>query len=314
LASSNFSFLVGGHLYGSSKLANTYPGATLLSSIDSINNTQASFLISLGDLFQNIKKDIPNYQKSLLTKLKMPIYNSVGNHDIDYAGTYFKQFGSTYFSWQFKGCLFIVLDTELANGSITKEQLAFFKSALNQAKHNFVHSIFIASHRPVWTQSDDQFQNIFKGNTSAIFKNNYKTEILPLLINLDKPIYWLSGSLGTAKSPFFYHQQAPNLYYIQTAIRDWTNDGILKVNIQEKEILFNTISLTGQQLSPLQDYNLSYWEKDSSRAPEWNYKMQIYQIKVMVLHRFFWYGVSMGLFLFFSLNWIFLKKGFGNSK
>ena len=78
----NFSFIVTGHLHGSSTNMSGYPANTLLMNLDRLNNSESTFIIALGDVFMDVKNDRDNYQWSLFDRLKIPLFNAVGNHDL----------------------------------------------------------------------------------------------------------------------------------------------------------------------------------------------------------------------------------------
>src|SRR5688500_16545784 len=75
----SYSFIVSGHFYGDGTNKTGYPANTLLANLDHINESDACMLICLGDLFMDIKNEIPNYQMSLFDKLEIPLFNAVGN-------------------------------------------------------------------------------------------------------------------------------------------------------------------------------------------------------------------------------------------
>ncbi|MFT5822951.1 MAG: hypothetical protein ACI8ZM_004208, partial [Crocinitomix sp.] len=64
--------------------------------------------------------------------------------------------------------------------------------------------------------------------------------------------------------------------------------------------------LTGEKLEPLNYYNVEYWQTEVGTEP-FNWKMIPYYIELMLIHRFFWYGVGLTSFGFFILIW-FVKR------
>jgi len=99
---SDYSFIVSGHFHGQSNNGSTFPAATVLSSIDTLNNIQPAFLMSLGDLFLDVDDVyLDHYKSSLFSKIKFPLFNTVGNHDISNGNRYEKEYGKTFFSFVF---------------------------------------------------------------------------------------------------------------------------------------------------------------------------------------------------------------------
>ncbi|HLP10549.1 MAG TPA: metallophosphoesterase [Flavobacteriales bacterium] len=301
--SSVYSFFVSGHWHGSSTSQSGYPAATVLANVDLINKSEAGFIMSTGDLFLDITKNIPNYKKSLFDKLQKPIFNAVGNHDLS-AGVYEKQFGSTWYMFKSQNELFIVLNTEKNDGSIKGDQLTFLKETLKKYP---LKNIFIFSHRPVWSEGNPDLENIFQENTQSDFGNNFHSEILPLLkkYSSNQHVYWFSGSLGgNAPASFFYYKDENNITYIQSAIRDLPRDGLLKVNVANGKVSFETISLTDQKMPKLEECGLNLWKNPPSES--FNYRLVPLYTKQMFFHRYFWYGV--GFTLSFVFLFIFIRK------
>lgn len=313
----DFSFLVSGHFHGASTNVSSFPASTILAGLDTINGSGASFLISLGDLFLDVDSSyIQHYRKSFFSKLKLPLYNVVGNHDLANGNMYDKLFGRSYFSFQRGKVSFILLNTEMDDGSITAEQFVFFKKALDDAQMAHCKSIVVCSHRPVWAEQDPRYQGLFEGNTrSAIGKNNFQTEIAPLLSALPKSltIYWISGSMAGGPSSFFYDQHPDShIRFLQTAIRDTPRDAILKVNVNSGLLHFSGVSLTGQQLNPIESYSLDYWKTTKSPESQFNYRLVPMYLKQILMHAYFWVGALFGGLLMFIL--FKLRKRFSSKK
>jgi hypothetical protein len=310
--STDYSFIVSGHFHGASTNISTFPAASLQANIDTLNALKPSFLISLGDLFLDVNETyIQHYQKSLFNKLKMPLFNAVGNHDL--AGDlYEKQFGKTFFSFIRKSELYIVLNTELNDGSIKNEQFQFFKNAINSVSSEQIKNIFIFSHRPVWAEQIPKYKGLFSDNTrSAIGSNNFSEEIKPLLqtVSKSKHVVWISGSMGgLAPASFFYDKDDEScVTYMQTAIRDLPRDAVLKVNVNNGKISFNGISFTGQQLEPIENYNLKYWSNTIAPEQHFNYRLLPMLAMQMITHYFFWIGFISGV-IFIFLAMLIIKK------
>ena len=107
--------------------------ASLLSSIDQINNDPHSkLLILLGDIVYHANSlNFTIFNNSVSNKLKLPIFNAIGNHDT--SDEYIKRYGnSTYYSFDIKTNRFIFLDTEINNGNIIDDQLLFLTNQLDQ--------------------------------------------------------------------------------------------------------------------------------------------------------------------------------------
>ncbi len=310
--SETFSFVVSGHFHGESSNQSTFPASTILAGIDTLNSLNPAFLMSLGDLFVDVNETyINNYNRSLFGKLKMPILNAVGNHDLSNGNYYEKIYGKTFFKFVSHKCLFVVLNTELNDGSIKEEQLDFFKEALLQGQKDSIKKIFIFSHRPIWSENDVVYEKLFKGNSRTAFGvNNYEDEVKPLLVEFSKtkPVFWMSGSMANGPASFFYHRDpATEITFIQTAIRDLPRDAVLLVSFKRDEVVFNGISLTGQMLNPVTSYNLDYWNENVDTAEPFSYRLLPYLTIKMLGHYYFWIGFTASLLLLLILRFLYSR-------
>jgi hypothetical protein len=292
----DYSFIVSGHFHGRSESLSTFPAGTVLGNIDTLNALHPLFLMSLGDLFLNVNDiHVQHYQKSLFDKLKMPLFNSVGNHDLSNGNRYEKEYGKSFFSFIHNTELFIVLNTEVNDGDIKGEQLEMLKTAIADASRQAIRHIFIFSHRPVWSEGHPVYSKLFKDNTkSQIGLPNYKKEIQPLIEHSSIPIYWISGSLGDGPASFFYDKDPSGITFMQTAIRDLPRDAVLIVQVKAGNISFQGVSLTGEQLQPIENYNVDYWTKNIASEVTFNYRLLPYLTLQVITHSYFWIGLICG--------------------
>ena len=100
----SYSFEVGGHLYGASKNHNSvFPSSSFLGNIDRINSSNISFFVSLGDNFRRATEEhIVHFKSAVASRLKMPFFNAVGNHDVTNRERYEAHFGKTYYCITFR--------------------------------------------------------------------------------------------------------------------------------------------------------------------------------------------------------------------
>lgn len=289
----NYHFYVSGHFHGSGTNHTGYPINSLLANINELNNSNASFLVCLGDLFLDISNDIPFYQKSFFKKLTIPLFNTVGNHDLT-DDIYQNNFGETDFQFTVNRDRHLFFDTESENGSFSQEQLSILESTYEAVKSRTIRRVFIYCHRTIWAKHYQAINGLFADNTQAVLGNNFSKSIYPLLKNIanEVPVQWYSGSIGSAPASFFYHEdEETDVTYIATAIRGLKRDAWLKVFVSESgDVNFETISLTGQDLKKLKEYDVDFWNTTSAKQP-FNYKLVPYYIKLVLLHRAFWYGV-----------------------
>ncbi len=293
----DYTFIVSGHFYGDGTNKSGYPANTLLGNLDLINKSKATMLVCLGDLFMDVENDLPKYQHSFFQQLKIPLVNSVGNHDL--SGNFYQEhFGKTYFEFQIHRDLHLVLDTELDNGDIVDEQLQLLEVTKNRTKSGEIDNVFIYTHRTIWSKAYSEMEGLFLDNTQGIGTTNYSSEVLPILKEIGKnaSVYLFSGSLGNAPASFFYFRDKSNaVSIIGTAIRALQRDALLYVHVKQGKVSFEPVSLTGETLLPLESYSVDYWQEEVGEEP-FSWRLVPYYCKLMVTHRYFWYGVlSMGI-------------------
>ena len=303
----DYNYIVSGHFHGSGTNKTGYPTNTLLAKIDELNANDNSFVVCLGDLFLDVKNDIPFFEESFFSKLRVPLFNTVGNHDLS-DNVYQEHFGATNFQFKTKDDLHLFFDTESDNGSFSKAQIETLKNSIAEFERHKFKRVFIYCHRTIWAKHYEAMNGLFGDNTQSLLGNNFTNEVYPLITELSEkaPVFWFSGSLGDAPASFFYHEdESEDITYIATAIRGLKRDAWLKVMINNESLTFNLISLTGQELLPLESYNAEYWKSKRGRPP-FNYRLIPYYIKQNVFNRAFWYGA--GSIMILIILFFFFRK------
>jgi len=302
----NFVFMVSGHFHGSSNGRSGMPASTLMANMDTLNGMNLDFMVCLGDLFLNVEKDHSNFEKYFFSKLKSPLFNAVGNHDVDNE-FYKNNYGPTFQSFVIGKSKFIIIDTELDNGNISEQQLDFFKRAIQS--NEGIKNIFIFMHRTLWAENDDELSKLFPDNTKSKVGNNFESTIFPMIKNVSKKskIYLFSGSIGgMAPASFFYHPFSDKIVFIATAIRDLPRDAVLIVDIKNDVVSFKPFSLTSNKVIPLEEYTMEWWISHKAPQPSFNWRLVPLYLWQMITHRYFWYGL--GYTIFFTIMIYFFYK------
>lgn len=289
----SYKFLVSGHWYGASTSRSGFPASTVLGNIERFNATGASFFLLTGDIFQNAKSDQARYAQSLYEPLRIPLFNAVGNHDLD-GGYYGGLFGSTSMQWDVRNDRYIFLDTERDDSSIKGDQLAMLKTAASDAEAGKLRYIFITSHRPIWAEAG-AYADLFTNNTRSLAGCNYDKDVLPLLRRMleHAEVFWIAGSMGgTAPASILFETPEPKLHYVMSAIRDEARDAVLLAEVAPDSVRWKAISLTGKWVGPVQDYDAAWWREQGAEPKGFDWKLVPYHIKNTVLHRAFWIGAG----------------------
>lgn len=289
----HYRILIGGHFHGESTNRSGYPAATLLANLDTINKLGANLFLSTGDLFMDPVKDSARYQQALFSKLKVPLFNAPGNHDLPGALAKVR-----LPQWRQEVDRFIILNTETNSGSIDTDDGTVLKFISEEG--HAVQRVFIISHRPIWSEDDPKYSDLFKDNTRSLTGTNFQRDIYPLLERIAEHahVYWISGSLGGgAPSSIFMQQHAPNITYIQCAIRDEPRDALLIADVFPDTVKWSALSLTGQQLMSPEKYDAAWWRERAGKKEDFNWRLLPYLVKTTVLRKEFWWGALGGALL-----------------
>ena len=262
----NYSFLIAGHVYGSPELKNSlYPASSLISGIRKINESGAKFMFLLGDNYW--KSDsirVSNFKDSFLKKVKLPVFNAVGNHDLWGDIKYEYHFGKTFYSFNYQNDFFVILNSEM----YFEEQIEFLNDELKKNKSNqYLKRLFLFTHKLLFVIDDKKFEKIFNGLNSKEgydTKSHFSAKIKDFIKNINLPTVWFAGDIGMKNSlPLFYDYDSKlKIEYIATGLGGVQTDNILIASISSSSFKpsYQSLSLTGDTLHPLKEYNMDYWK------------------------------------------------------
>lgn len=289
-----YRLLFGGHFHGASTNRSGFPASTLLAGIDTINALHANALFSTGDLFLDADADADRYRSSLFSKLEVALYNAPGNHDVE-GHSYIPAFGPTYGVLDLGADRVLWLDTERDNGNIIKDQLEHLRTSLADFGGS---NLFIVSHRPLWAEGDSPYSPLFPDNTRSILRTNFENDVYPLLEQVAQraKVYWISGSMaGRAPASIFFQEHAPNITYIQSAIRDVPRDALLVADVRDGAVHWHGVSLTGESLKPVAEYDADFWQRSLPKGEPFNPRLIPMYVKQTLTTTDFWYGLISGV-------------------
>ena len=134
-----------------------------------VNLLSPAFVVSVGDLIEGYTENQSQLDRewdeieSLIGELDAPFFYTPGNHDMNnavMAKEWQRRFGPSYYHFQYKGVLFLVLNSELF-GMVQDpttpvpgpwkqaDQMAFIRSVL--AQHPDARWTMVLIHQPLWT-------------------------------------------------------------------------------------------------------------------------------------------------------------------
>ena len=182
--------------------------------VEEINLLDPDFAMTVGDHIQGYSSDVNAMEKMWkeymehLSVLKMPVIFVPGNHDISNTIMYKfwqEKLGKTHFSFDYKGCHFVGINTEEhqapESATAIKEFSDFLVSDINKnksAKH-----IFIFMHRPLWLEDKGMWKNIdsaLEGSNYTVFAGHYHN-LSSSVINNHKYIVLSATGAGLDEFP-----------------------------------------------------------------------------------------------------------------
>lgn len=269
--SESFIFFVYGHSYGTAIKADEYPSITLRNSLDTLLAMGPKMVFSLGDMVKEpTEQQFADMNALLLSRYDIPVFNSVGNHDVKNRELYESLFGQkTYYSFQYANAMFVVLDTEIDTCYIEGDQLAMLESALDTAlADDSIDTIFIMMHKVLFFESylmRENESNMVRTNDLKIFEGNNYSEIADSLLvpaAKKKPVHIFAGDVGAFNgnlSPYYQKDTRAKLYMYASGLGDSENDVVLMVNNEGDKVTVAPYVLATGEILNIQDFDETYW-------------------------------------------------------
>lgn len=267
-----FHFLVAGHLYGD-PAQTSMPANSFRAAIEDLAATGADLMVCCGDTFRQATPQCFAQTTGVLERLPFPVFNAVGNHDVNPRDAYIEHFGNTYGAFVHGGCAFIVLDSEQPTWEIAGPQLAFLKRALQTAENrDDVRAVFCFAHKLVFAHRQQYFEVLLGSNAldGMTAPNRFTIDVLPMLKQTAaaKPVYWFGGDIGVAHtlSTFYDRDASSGVTFVGTGLGDLPRDSIVQVGVRGKKVHVSLLSLTAQPTSNLEDCGVKAWTDRISRG------------------------------------------------
>jgi hypothetical protein len=126
-----------------------------------LNLLRPEFVMSVGDLIEGYTRDEAELKQmwdefeGIIGKLKAPFFYVPGNHDLSNEIQHRKwaeRFGSKYYHFVYRDVLFLCLNSEDPQRSMSSEQVEYVRKALEENKG--VRWTLAFMHQPLWTYED----------------------------------------------------------------------------------------------------------------------------------------------------------------
>jgi hypothetical protein len=267
-----FTFLVTGHIYGSHAEDASRPAKNLLDQLPALSEAQPAMFVSLGDIVINSSADdFDQLEKNFFSRLNYPVFNTVGNHDVEDRALYEERFGKTIAGFRYGPAYFIFLDTQQEMCRINGEQENQLVNTVNRAvKDSQVRNIFIFMHNVIFVEDDilkkSKNPAVAPNEWICYHNNNYQElrDLIFLPAARVKPVYLFAGDVGAWNgnlSPFYQKDTEADLTLVAAGIGDTPLDVVLSVAVNQEKVTFEVKSLTGLEFGPLEKYNLAFWQQ-----------------------------------------------------
>ena len=247
----DYSFFVAGHVYGTPgrKQPGIYP--LFKEKFNDIkNDSLTKFGIFTGDIvkegtveeWEEVDKDIADLLKD--------VYFVVGNHDNADRDMFLERYGQTYYSFEYRNDLFIILDANIDGWNISGDQLEFLKqklSEIDQPKRN----IFVFFHQLLWWSPCNIYKNVkpnsFEGRHDSI---NFWSTVEPLFRNTLRNVVMFAGDVGAASwSADFMYDRYDNITLIASGMGEGTGDNFIIVDVlNDKTVEYRLVPLNCEDI------------------------------------------------------------------
>ena len=173
--------------------------------VKQVNALKPDFVLICGDLVDNANEKSFADLNNIKAGFTMPCYCAPGNHDVGNEPTleslkyYRKAVGKDFYSFEHKGCTFVIVNTQLWKAPVqgeSEKHEGWFKATLKAASEK-KHRIFIVGHHPLFIKKpdeDEEYMNlplekrkellglfekrnvvaVLGGHTHKLIINNYK--------------------------------------------------------------------------------------------------------------------------------------------
>lgn len=258
----SYSFFVAGHTYGEPWIDHIGLYPPFQQKFDLINDRNASLGFLTGDIVKEGSEKNWNEVDSVLTYVDAKVFYIVGNHDLTDRELFESRYGKTYFSFNNKDDLFIILDPNIDQWNISGVQLEFLKETLESAID--ARNVFVFFHQLLWWEPNNKYKyvrmNSREGRADTI---NFWDEIIPLFRDIEKPVAMFAGDMGAVNWSDSYTYDLDtllNITFIGSGMGNGDSDNFIIAHVSDSGFVdYELIALNNDDihaLGKLEDYEL----------------------------------------------------------
>ena len=301
-----YNFICIGHAYGAHYNQNIALDPTLLKHLNNFNDLSCDFIVFTGDIIRGGTESGWIEFENQMNTINKPFFCVLGNNDnTKYGKDFFlRKFKSTYYSRKIMNDMFIILDSQKDELSISKDQISFLKTTIEESDSS-INNWFIFFHELLWN-SNFCYASV-KSNKRSRFnslyrKSNFWTDLYPILHeNSHKNFYVITGDVSGNKDaiPAFFEKKN-NVTLISSGIGEVDEENILIVSVEDSIVNFKLSYLND-------DYNkkINYFTKENLvnyYNPKKIKKKLVDKILNRIKNNYFIDGLIVGTLLIFAMN------------
>jgi hypothetical protein len=235
-ANGSYSFIVAGHGYGAHAGTNIGLHPPFMEKLPAAITPEVFELFLTGDIVNNSNTACWSQVGADLENIGIPSYYIMGNHDSNSAGytAFNEKHGGTFYSFDYRGDCYIVLNSTKTERSISPDQIGFLRTTLQNPLLS--KRVFIFFHEVLWN-SDVKYKDVMSNSRSrhsqvAVY-SNFWSDVYPLLSNYgDKNFYLFAGDVGgnTDAISAFYDVRG-NITLLASGMGEVADENYLKVDV-----------------------------------------------------------------------------------
>jgi hypothetical protein len=228
----------------------------------------------MGDIVPKSTADqFEKFEDQVFRHLQIPVFNAVGNHDVEYRSLYEQRYGSSFYTFSHGPAQFIILDTELNACKMGVLQTNFLEASVSKALDDSqISSIFILMHKVLFLDRET-LKGLFESGhlksapnaQECYLEHDFEAVLSQILLPAadQKHIYLLAGDVGAwggNLSPFYDELQNSSVTFLAAGIGDSEEDAVLLIEYDQQNVDVGFLRLNGQPFEEFRKFDLDYYQ------------------------------------------------------
>ena len=256
-----YSFFVAGHTYGIPSVADHGIHPPFKALFPQINSSNLDFGVFTGDIVTSGTLSKWDEIDTDLAELTPQVHFVVGNHDMTNRDLFVSRYGPTYYSFEYRGDLFIMLDGELDPCNISNEQMTFLQDALSASE---AQNIFVFVHKLIWVTEGTPYYALASKLNSVEgynFHANFWSDVEPLFRATGAQVYVVAGDVGVTWAMPLFYETYENIHLVASGMGGSEEENYVIFDVYANDVEIRVQRLDGQALTlgSIEAYNLAHY-------------------------------------------------------